>query len=251
MKKYIIVFSVLFSLIVLLQGCGGAANAKENAGEIYDSLRQYRTVPVPSGGTTFDFDALKEVNPDIYAWIEIPGTAIDYPVLQNASDDLYYLETAPDDSPYIGGSIFSQASYNGTTFDDPVTVLYGNTMSDGTMFGSLQMLYSAPAAEDAAEREILIHLPGEVRCYEVFAAAPYDDTHILYTYDFSSEYWYGNFFSGIRKIRALDAWFDEKKAPEYGDSVILLSTSLADGREGRFLVMAVYRDTSGISGEVP
>jgi sortase B len=124
-------------------------------------------------------------------------------------------------------------------------------MQDGTMFGSLQMLYSAPPTEDADEREILIHLPGEVRFYDVFAAVHFDDTHILHTYDFSSKYWYGNFFERIRNIRSIDAWFDEGSAPEYGEQVILLSTSLADGSDGRFLVMAVFRDTAGVSGEVP
>lgn len=250
MKKYGIVFSV-FLLGFCLHGCGCSDNHGQEIEEFCDSLEQYRTVSVSDGNTSFDFDALKEVNPDIYAWLEIPGTSIDYPVLQNADDDLYYLETAPDGSPYIGGSVFTQASYNGTEFEDPVTVLYGNTMRDGTMFGSLQMLYSAPPAEDAAEREILIHLPGEVRYYDVFAAVPFDDTHILYAYDFSSKYWYGNFFERIRNIRSIDAWFDEAYAPEYGDPVILLSTSLADGSDGRFLVMAVFRGTAGGSGEVP
>ena len=40
---------------------------------------------------TLDWDALHAVNPDIYAWIYIPGTDIDYPILQNAVDDSYYL----------------------------------------------------------------------------------------------------------------------------------------------------------------
>lgn len=251
MKKYRNILSVLLLLVFWLPGCGTADTRGQKVEQFCDSLLQYRTVSLPSGRMTYDFEALSEVNPDIYAWIEIPGTGIDYPVLQSASDDLYYLETAPDGSPYIGGSVFTQASYNGMTFEDPVTVLYGNTMRDGTMFGSLQMLYSAPPAEDAAEREILIHLPGEVRCYEVFAAVPFDNTHILYTYDFSSKYWYGNFFDRIRNIRSIDAWFEEENAPEYGDAVILLSTSLADGSDGRFLVMAVLRDAAGISGEVP
>ena len=250
MKKYKIVFSALL-LGFCLQGCGFSDNHGQEVEDFCASLRQYRTVSVSDGNASFDFDALKEVNPDIYGWIEIPGTAIDYPVLQHTADDLYYLETAPDGSPYIGGSVFTQASYNGTSFDDPVTILYGNTMQDGTMFGSLQMLYSAPPTEDAAEREILIHLPGEVRYYDVFAAVPFDDTHILHTYDFSSKYWYGNFFERIRNIRSIDAWFDEAYAPEYGDPVILLSTSLADGSDGRFLVLAVFRDTVGDSGEVP
>ncbi len=251
LKRCRTVFITVLLLVSLMQGCGKPEIREETAEESGDPLLEYRTVSLPSGETTFDFDALRELNPDIYAWIEIPGTGIDYPVLQSASDDLYYLGTAPDGSPYIGGSIFTQASYNGTEFEDPVTVLYGNTMQDGTMFGSLQAFYSAPPADDAAEREILIHLPGEVRHYAVFAAVPYDNTHILYTYDFTSKYWYGNFFSGVRKIRSIDAWFEEENAPEYCDPVVLLSTSLADGSDGRFLVMAVLHDAAGTSEEAP
>ena len=39
-----------------------------------------------------DFDALKERNPDVYAWIWIPGTNIDYPILQSTveADDFYH-----------------------------------------------------------------------------------------------------------------------------------------------------------------
>ena len=38
-----------------------------------------------------DFTALQEKNPDIYAWIKIDGTTVDYPVCQNNEDDNYYL----------------------------------------------------------------------------------------------------------------------------------------------------------------
>lgn len=34
-----------------------------------------------------DFTALQEKNPDIYAWIKIDGTTVDYPVCQNNEDD--------------------------------------------------------------------------------------------------------------------------------------------------------------------
>ena len=34
-----------------------------------------------------DFTALQEKNPDIYAWIKIDGTTVDYPVCQNNKDD--------------------------------------------------------------------------------------------------------------------------------------------------------------------
>ena len=37
------------------------------------------------------FEELQTVNPDVYAWITVPGTDIDYPILQHASDNSYYL----------------------------------------------------------------------------------------------------------------------------------------------------------------
>ena len=37
-----------------------------------------------------DFDALQEENPDIFAWLYVPGAGIDLPVLQSpVSDDFY------------------------------------------------------------------------------------------------------------------------------------------------------------------
>ena len=38
-----------------------------------------------------DFEELKKINPDIYAWLTIPGTAIDMPILQKEGDVSYYL----------------------------------------------------------------------------------------------------------------------------------------------------------------
>ena len=39
-----------------------------------------------------DFNKLQtEENSDIYAWIQVDGTTVDYPVLQHPTDDSYYL----------------------------------------------------------------------------------------------------------------------------------------------------------------
>ena len=79
-----------------------------------------------------NFEALAGINEDIYAWIDIPGTPVSYPVVQN-QDDLYYNNHAVDKSYYTGGSIFSQ-KYNSKDFTDPVTVLYGHNRESKTMF---------------------------------------------------------------------------------------------------------------------
>ena len=38
--------------------------------------------------TVIDFDALKKINPDVVSWITIPGTNIDYPLLQGKDNNL-------------------------------------------------------------------------------------------------------------------------------------------------------------------
>lgn len=190
---------------------------------------------------TIDFERLWKVNPDVHAWIEIEGTKVDYPILQSPTDDNKYLTTALDGSYYIGGSIFTQATYNAKDFNDPVTVIYGHTMRSGTLFGQLQPVFTS--TEGFAEHsEIKIYLPEEVRRYTVFAAVPYENWHILHTYDFSVKYWYRNFFDSIGKIRSIGAKFNREITPEYGDRVIILSTCLNEDSTKRFLVMAILQE---------
>jgi len=194
--------------------------------------------------TLLDFPYMWKTNPDICAWIEIDGTKVNYPVLQNPSNDQKYLNTAIDGSYYIGGSLFTQATYNSTDFNDPVTIIYGHTMRSGALFGQLQSTYSSPTGF-SEHSEIKLYLPDEVRYYTVFAAVPYSNIHILDAYDFSKEYWYNNFIGGVMDIRAFGAQFDKDIVPEPGDRILILSTCLNEDSTQRYLVMAIYQDDIG------
>jgi len=198
------------------------------------------TVPPLKSPTTvsLDFDRLHEVNPEIHAWLEIKNTYVDYPVLQSADNDKKYLSTAYNGTPYVGGAIYTEKTYNGTDFNDPVTLIYGHTMPWGILFGQLQPIYSV-ASTFEQHRNITLYLPGEVRNYVVFAAVPYEKIHILHTYDFSNAYWYDSFFDGVRNIRAIGANIAEDRFPESDDRVIILSVCLNEDTTRRFLVMAV------------
>lgn len=69
------------------------------------------------------------------AWVEIPNTDIDYPVMQKKNDPEYYLRRN-----YKG-----EYSYSGTPFFDSKCsletsqnlIIYGHNMKDGTMFSGL------------------------------------------------------------------------------------------------------------------
>ena len=74
-------------------------------------------------------------NPGYKFWLSIPGTAIDYPVVQH-EDNQYYLTHDFFLKEQINGSIFADCRSIPLAADN--TVLYGHNMKDGSMFAGLK-----------------------------------------------------------------------------------------------------------------
>ncbi len=183
-----------------------------------------------------DFAGLKEVNPDIYAWLSIENTETSYAIVQDPEDDSYYLTHNSDGDYSPGGAIFSEHVYNGTDFQDPVTILYGHFMRDGSLFGSLQPDFTDDEFFGKSPK-ITVYTPEAEYTYGVFAAVPYSNDHILYYHQFEDEYAFQGFFDEVMSTRDLSAKFNESYAPEPGDKVLILSTCLIGNNQNRFLVM--------------
>lgn len=83
-----------------------------------------------------DFQALREVNPDVIGWIVVPGTGISYPMVQ-AGDNDYYLHRTWNLTNSIVGSIFMDANCT-PDLGDFNTLIYGHNMANGSMFGELR-----------------------------------------------------------------------------------------------------------------
>jgi len=82
-----------------------------------------------------DFDALRAINPDIIGWIVVPGTTINYPIVQGR-DNNWYLHHTFRGERNPAGAIF--ADYlNTPDFSDGHTILYGHNMQRGNMFARL------------------------------------------------------------------------------------------------------------------
>ena len=112
--------------------------------------------------TVVDFKALKKINPDIVAWIRIPDTSIDYPVVQG-NDDSYYLTHTFKKAEHVAGAIFLDSD-NNADFSDDKNIIYGHNMKDGSMFQGLHkyeneqylethnkvycLLYTSPSPRD-------------------------------------------------------------------------------------------------------
>lgn len=86
--------------------------------------------------SAIDFSSLRAVNKDIVGWIQVPGTVIDYPVLQSSTENpqnYLYRDYKGNDTKY--GSIFMDAA--ATVGKSRCMTLYGHHMNDGRMFADI------------------------------------------------------------------------------------------------------------------
>lgn len=185
------------------------------------------------------FEELQEVNPDVYAWITVPGTDIDYPILQHASDNSYYLMHNIDGSYGYPGCIYTE-NMNSKDFTDNNTVIYGHNMKNGSMFAQLHK-FEDPDFFDA-NREVLIYLPGEVLHYTIFATHIYDDRHLLYSFDFTDPEVYQKYLDSIFSTRDMSANIDKDITVTTDDQIITLVTCIGSQPNNRLLVQAVLTD---------
>ena len=159
-------------------------------------------------------------------------------MVQRQGDDSFYLTHDSDGNESSAGAIFTESAYNSTTMEDPVTVAYGHQMHAGTMFGKLQETYSQEnALEDYGE--VIVYLPEKELHYQVFAAVPYDNRHILYNYDCTDSRRFNAFLNSIYEVREIGAQFNSEVTVSTGDKVLVLSTCLAGNSQRRYLVLAV------------
>ncbi|WP_432616840.1 class B sortase [Butyricicoccus sp.] len=114
-----------------------------------------------------DFHALHEKNKDVIGWITIPGTNIDYPVVQG-SNNTHYLKYAYNRKRSWMGSIFIDYR-NESDFSDFNTVIYGHELSTKkTMFSQLNKYLSKTFWEK--HKEIVIDTDDEEQhTYTVFS----------------------------------------------------------------------------------
>jgi len=77
--------------------------------------------------------SLARINPDIYGWITVEGTQINYPLVQGVDND-YYLDHAYTGDFLPEGSIFVDYRNNESIADNYNTVFYGHNLTSGGMF---------------------------------------------------------------------------------------------------------------------
>lgn len=177
-----------------------------------------------------NWDKLLATNADVYAWIRVSGTNIDYPILQASTgkDDDFYLHHDIKKKYSFAGSIYTRRA-NRKDLSDRLTVLYGHNMINGSMFGTLRKFEDADFFKN--HKEFYIYMPQKILKYRIVAYMIQDDTDILERYEANNELGleaYVKEFKQARNIR-------KKEKIKLDDSIVTLSTCDSNSGNRRLL----------------
>ena len=215
-----------------------AADTEATTAGSSETAQESETVPaVPQKPENpIDFSKQMEINNEIYAWIRIPNTNVDYPVLQSNEDDLFYLRRDLNRYYWIPGSLFTQ-SINSLDFSDPVTVIYGHNMTeDGTMFATLH--YFEDENFFRSNEYLYIYTPGHILTYRIISAYKYDTRHIMNSFDFKNEEVRRSYFDYVLNPMTFPMNVREGAELKIDDKLLILSTCMSTSA-ARYLVNSV------------
>ena len=184
------------------------------------------------GRRKINWKKLQKKNKDIIAWIEIPGTKVDYPIVKCLSRS-YYLHHDAEGRDSILGAVFVQPETAGD-FSDMHTVIYGHNMRDKQMFGSLHSFEKKDFWKK--HKKIYIYQPEQEIKAAVYSTYDILDSTDTYRTAFDTPDEWEEWIAMTTEKRYYDTGID----PEDTERIITLSTcSNGRGRRSRYVVNCV------------
>lgn len=180
-----------------------------------------------------------EMNNDMVGWIQIPGTRIDYPVVQTPTKKDYYLRKNFQKKYAVCGTIYAREQCDVNAPSDSV-LLYGHNMSNGSMFHDLINYKKKDFWEE--NRYIYFDTLTQYHTYEIVAvftttADPAKGFRYHLFHDATDQAEYDQFVSRCKELQLYETGI----TPVYGQKLLTLSTcdrTIGYGKDGRLVVVA-------------
>ena len=246
----VVVACILIACCVGFFGYNGVKSKQTN--NFIDSVKNTSMAPINDINSSdnsdvnvtlqnpINFGDLQENNGDLYSWIYVPNTSVDYPVAQNADDDSFYLHRGTDKSYYFAGTIYTESAYNSTDYNDRNTVLYGHNMLDGSMFATLHKFEDENFFNE--NEYFYIYTPDRILTYKIFAAYEVDDRHILKTHDFSDDSVWSDYLNEISNPQSDYTCNSRDIELSLDSKIVTLSTCTNFRANDRYIVQGVLVD---------
>jgi len=210
-----------------------------DSGQVHSSAsaKNYEIYKPTDESETASFADLQAINPDVFAWLTVYGTNIDYPVVQG-QNNIRYINTDARGRHSLSGAIFLDYR-NGPNFSDFSSILYGHHMENNVMFGEIG-LFSDQSYFNARQYGML-YINGQAYGLEFFAfvhADAYDfDVFRVNMPEQSEQEAYLNLLMQV-------AMHTRQNVPvTVNDRIVLLSTCSSDSTNGRDILVGKIIDT--------
>ena len=223
--------TITFFIMFLLFGAYAIYDAHivSNTAKLSKDILRLR--PEESQESQFSLNPLKEINPDICAWIRINDTNIDYPIVRG-KDNTEYLNRNYKKEYSTAGSLFLDYR-NQSNFKDDYSIVYGHNMKSNYMFSDIKKFDNAEFFEQ--HKFGTLYTETEVYKMEIFCVARVN----AFSNDIYNLVIYKN-----GKTSELISTFNSnasfKRALEFtgNDKLILLSTCSSSGSSDRLVLVA-------------
>lgn len=264
-NKVLVVLMVVFFGVFVFSGVKlftelSDARAEEKDFENLAELRERETMrpdalmtPPPEepkvreDGILTEYGELYDRNNDMFGWVSIDGTSIDYPVMLTPDDEQYYLRRNFEREYSNAGVPFLAA---GCREGCGNYIIYGHHLMTGGMFTDL-IEYKDEEFERKHPliRFDTVHEEGEYRIFAAFEGTARSVGEEGFRYyghtDFSDETEFREFINEVKGL----SYYDTGIVPQFGDQILTLSTCMRSDvtdRE-RMVVCAVKEEGSQIS----
>lgn len=218
-------------LLFLSYGC----YAVWDSGQLYAAAdnTQYEIFK-PDSKNSLPFETLQKMNPEVFGWLTVYGTNIDYPLVQGKDNDKY-INTAADGSYALSGSLFLDYR-NRNDFSDYNSIIYGHHMEGRVMFGEISDFREKDYFD--SHRYGMICYSGEKRGIEFIAFLEIDAYNALYRPGISDS---GEQEAYLEEIKKNARNYREFTAAE-GQRLVLLSTCASYITNGRHVLVGRITD---------
>jgi sortase B len=186
-------------------------------------------------------------NKDLVAWITIPDTEINYPVLQSKEDNNFYLDRTIDKETNKNGSIFMDTRNNIVDRDSNL-IIYGHNMKSGQMFGGLDAFEDSAYVE--GHKTIQFNTLYERAEYDIIAVCltevAYQGDDVFRYYDYlnaENKEAFQEFKSNVERMNIYSG--NETLDITMEDELITLSTCNYYTTDGRLFVLAKKKTEAG------
>lgn len=208
-----------------------SANETDSTSCTESQLSDETHVPNPYRGSFL-------ANKDMAGWLQIPGTAIDYPIMWTPEDENYYLYRDFEGKDNKNGCLILDTDSS----MDPLStnlIIHGHNMRSGAMFGSLTDYEDENYYKD--HKRIILYTEECQRNYEiiaVFRSQVFKKTDSVFKYykffqaDTREEF--DDFYQNIKAM----SQYDTGVTAQFGDHFITLSTCVYHVEQGRLVVVA-------------